>query len=374
MWHVQCCRRTGVTLEVNLIPMSYVARWLALLDTRGVRVDEALAGTRVTLEQLEDPNARVSMPDLIEVMTRGAALAEDPSLGLELGLALKPTAHSWFGIAVMTASTLGEATDLGARYFSLLSPWRIHMLREGARAVMQFDESYDLGPARMLCLECMLGGVVRMGEFLLGHSFAHPEIEFFADFPEAPHHARFHDRMPRVYYNAKRLQARFPAAWLDRPLAFAEPFAYREAVAALDHERRLVGDNDDWLERTRALLAEPERGFPDLDGAAAIFGISSRSLRRHLQARGATFHQLRDDARRARAITLLERSAISHDAIARELGYSDAAGFARAFQRWTGGPPSAYRRQHAERHGRTSATTAASSSADIALTTSVARP
>ena len=325
--------------------VAYVARWVALLDTRGVSVDDALAGTNVSVEQLEELTARVTIPDLIEIITRGSALADDPSLGLELGLALKPTSHSWYGIAAMAAPTLGQVTELGARYFSVLSPWRVHMVREGTRAVMQFEDTADLGPARQVCVECMLGGVLCMGEFLLGHSLAHPDVEFFADFAGAPHHARFRDRLPRIHYGAKRLQAVFPAAWLERPLSFAEPFAYREAVAALDHELRLIGDDDDWLERTRALLAEPERGFPDLDAAAYALGVSSRSLRRHLQARGATFHQLRDDARRAHAITLLEQSTASHDAIARSLGYADAAGFARAFQRWTGKSPATYRRR-----------------------------
>jgi AraC-like DNA-binding protein len=326
--------------------MSYIARWLALLDTRGVGIEEAIAGTRLTLDQLDDPNARVTLPDLIEVIARGAELTDDPSLGLELGLALKPTAHSWFGVAVMTASTLGEATDLGARYLAVrASPWRIHMFRQGARAVMQFDEVRHLGRARMLCLECLLGAVVRMGEFLLGHSFAHPDIEFFADFPDVPHHARFRDQMPRVHYGAGKLQAHFPAAWLDRPLSFAEPFAYREAVAALDQELRIVGETDDWLERTRARLAQPGGGFPDLEEVASRLGLSGRTLRRYLQARGATFHQLRDDARRTRAITLLEQSSSSLEAIARELGYCDAASFTRAFVRWTSASPSAYRRR-----------------------------
>lgn len=323
--------------------MSYVARWIALLDTRGISVDDALAGTRISLEQLEDASARVTIADVIYIIARGVTLAEDPSLGLELGLSLKPAAHAWFGIAMMTAGTLGEALEVGSRFFSVRSPWRFHLSREGAHAVMRFDELYNLGSARMLCLETMLGAVICMGEFLLGPEFAR-DVEFFADFSEVPYHARFADRLPRIHYNTDRLEAHFPVAWLDRPLAFAEPFAHREAVAALDHEKRLVGDDADWLERTRALLAEPERGFPDLDSAASTLGVSSRSLRRHLQASGATFHQLRDDARRSHAITLLEQSTISHDAIARELGYSDAAGFTRAFQRWTGVPPSAYRR------------------------------
>jgi AraC-like DNA-binding protein len=329
-----------------LIPASYVARWLALLDARGVASEQALAGTAITRAMLDDPSTRLSLPAIVKVIAAGAELASDPSLGLEFGLALKPTAHSWFGLGVMTASTLADACELGARYLAVrVSPFRIHMFREGDRAVMQFDQTYDLGRARLLVLECMLGGVIRMGEFLLGHSFAHPDIEFHADFPEPAHHARLRDQLPPARYGMAKNQAWFPAAWLDRRLSFAEPVAYREAVAALDHELRLVGETDDWLERTRALLAEPSSGYPDLDSAAETLAVSSRTLRRHLRARGARFHEIRDEARRTRAITLLEQSRLSLDAIARELRYADAAHFSRAFQRWIGEPPNSYRRR-----------------------------
>lgn len=326
--------------------MSYVAKWVALLDARGVSVDEAIAGTSVTLELLEDPTARVPVADLVWLIMTGARLTEDPSLGLELGLALKPTAHSWYGIAIMTASTVGEATELGARYLATrAAPWRMHILREGNRAAMEFDEVFSLGPARQIVLECLLGGGIRFAEFLLGDAFDRTEIVFHADVSEQPHHERFRDQLPRVRYGMPKLQAWFPAAWLDRPLSFAEPLAVREAVAALDQELLLIGENEDWLERTRALLAQPGNGFPDLDAVAAMLDVSSRTLRRHLQARHARFHELRDEARRARAITLLGQTAMSLDRIAQELGYADAAGFTRAFQRWTGEPPSNYRRR-----------------------------
>ena len=44
-----------------------------------------------------------------------------------------------------------------------------------------------------------------------------------ADDAEQPHHAPFAGRVPRVRYSCPKLQARFPAAWLDRPLSFADP-------------------------------------------------------------------------------------------------------------------------------------------------------
>jgi AraC-like DNA-binding protein len=210
---------------------------------------------------------------------------------------------------------------------------------------MRFIELVPLtGVARTVVLESVLGAAIRLGEFMLGEPFTHPAIEFWSDSPELPHHARFRDRVPRVRYGCPTNEARFPASWLDRPLALREPVANREAVTVLEAERRVLAPGDDLVERTRALLSNPANGFPDLEQAAERLGASSRTLRRHLSRGGTTFQALRDEVRRARAITLLEQSPLAVDDIARELGYADAAGFVRAFQRWTGETPSNYRR------------------------------
>jgi AraC-like DNA-binding protein len=218
---------------------------------------------------------------------------------------------------------------------------------EGDVASMQFVENASLGPMRNLVLEIVLGGIVRLGELMLGISFANPDIELLADYPEQPHHARFHPRMPPVRYDQPVLAARFPASWLTRPLLWHEPIAKREAIAALESERRLLigGDADDWLDKTRTLFADPKNRYPDLDEVAARFHVSSRTLRRQLQKQGATFHALRVEARAARAHSLLTQSALTVDDIARDLGYADAAGFTRAFVRWTQSTPSAYRKK-----------------------------
>jgi AraC-like DNA-binding protein len=326
--------------------MSYLAHWVALLDSRGVAIEQALQDTGISPEMVEDPDARVPLDVLIRVVVRGIQQADDPSIGLELGLSLKPTSHSWFGMAMMTARTLGEACELGVRYMSVVAPWRIALFNEGERGVMQFEEVFNLGPARAVVREVMLGAVVRLGEFLRGHTFAHPDIEFLADFDEEPHHARFRDQLPRVRFGCAKMQARFPAVWLEQPLMFAEPVAQRRALAALDDELRRLGAHDDWVDRIRAVLAHRGNGFPDLEAMAATLETSSRTLRRHLQQEGTRYHELRDEARRAQAITLLEQTTLSLDAIAFELGYANAAGLCRAAQRWLGEPPEAYRRRH----------------------------
>jgi AraC-like DNA-binding protein len=50
-----------------------------------------------------------------------------------------------------------------------------------------------------------------------------------------------------------------------------------------------------------------------------------------------------DEERHARALVLLRSSGLSVKDVAQRLGYSDVANFMRAFKRWTGQTPGAFR-------------------------------
>jgi len=336
--------------ETPLVPVSYCARFVAMLEARGHHADQVLSGTGYTRAQLDAPNARMPLGAAGQMMWNGVKLARDASLGLEFGLALKASSHGWLGFALITCDSLRDAILLGERYMDVrASPWRIRLIVEGDTAIMRFIEMVWVGAMRTVVLEAVLGAVIRLGEFMLGESFAQPAIEYWSDAPEQPYHHRFRDQVPRVRYNCATNEARFPARWLDRPHALREPVANREAIFALEAERKLLDPSDDLFERARALLANPANRFPDLEEAASRLLVSSRTLRRHLSRNATTFQALRDELRRARAITLLEQSQLPIDDVAESLGYSDAAGFVRAFQRWTGETPNSYRKRARQR-------------------------
>ena len=140
-------------------------------------------------------------------------------------------------------------------------------------------------------------------------------------------------------------QARIPAAWLSLPLALSDPAAARAALAALERELAVFGDeDDDVVGRVRALIDDPSFAFGDIEAAASRLHVSSRTLRRHLKQEGTSYQDLLADARKTRATTLLRGSDASIEQIATALGYADAANFARAFQKWTGKSPSSFRK------------------------------
>ncbi|MDQ3232941.1 MAG: helix-turn-helix transcriptional regulator, partial [Pseudobdellovibrionaceae bacterium] len=82
-----------------------------------------------------------------------------------------------------------------------------------------------------------------------------------------------------------------------------------------------------------------------LEAFARDFGISPSSLRRKLREEGQNFHDLRESIRKQRSLYFLNQTHKSIDAIAAATGYSESSTFHRAFKKWTGLTPQAYRQK-----------------------------
>jgi AraC-like DNA-binding protein len=74
--------------------------------------------------------------------------------------------------------------------------------------------------------------------------------------------------------------------------------------------------------------------------------IGTRTLQRRLEESGTTFSALRQDVLRDQVERWVSDAAIPLSEIAERAGFSDAATFGRAFKRWTGLAPGAYRNAH----------------------------
>jgi AraC-like DNA-binding protein len=80
-----------------------------------------------------------------------------------------------------------------------------------------------------------------------------------------------------------------------------------------------------------------------LRDAAVAIGLPPRSLQRRLALMGTTFERLVDDWRRGEAQQLMADPETGTTEIALRLGYTDPSHFIRAFRRWEGMSPTAFR-------------------------------
>jgi AraC-like DNA-binding protein len=83
--------------------------------------------------------------------------------------------------------------------------------------------------------------------------------------------------------------------------------------------------------------------WPSSEQVAARLSVSLQHLRRRLRAEGTSIGQIREQILMDAAIASLTRGHEPVSQLSARLGFSEPSAFRRAFRRWTGCPPGAYR-------------------------------
>jgi AraC-like DNA-binding protein len=139
----------------------------------------------------------------------------------------------------------------------------------------------------------------------------------------------------------------FPGAWLQHSLPADDAELQRllaRQIALLETRH-----GDEFPEQVRSVLrAALMTGHAGADEIAALFSMHSRTLNRRLGAFHTSFRQLVDEGRFAIARELLECTELDVSGIAGALDYADASAFTRAFRRWSGTTPAAWRAHRTE--------------------------
>lgn len=100
-----------------------------------------------------------------------------------------------------------------------------------------------------------------------------------------------------------------------------------------------------WTARLRRRLRGSIGGtdWPVLEEVAREFNVAPTTLRRRLDAEGASFQGVKDDLRRDAAIHYLCNTQLSVPEVAGLLCFHEVSAFRRAFKKWTGVRPTHYR-------------------------------
>jgi AraC-like DNA-binding protein len=119
------------------------------------------------------------------------------------------------------------------------------------------------------------------------------------------------------------------------------PSAHRLDEPNLSHDfGSITGD------LRRVLRTELLRGTCSANTVARFFSMHRRTLHRHLRMEGFAFRQVADEIRFEIACELLENTYMALSQVAAALQYSELSAFTRAFRRWSGQSPSAWRASH----------------------------
>jgi AraC-like DNA-binding protein len=326
----------------RLIPLT-----LKLLEARGV--------SQLERNQLLDGLPPVSLETLAEVtaplasvqslLARAETLARVPAFGLSLATAVPRGTYAQLEFIARLACTLEEAMSSVGQYYRLLNKGAdIAYVERGDCAGLEITvHGRNDGWGRHLN-EYTLALFHRITQELLPtwqptHVwFAHPEPE-----PDAVRALTEYFGV-RPTFGAATCGMDGPEELMDSPLSTADAELQQllraQATRTLEDDVPLAALASKLRDELKRRLGKEALV---IEAVAPALGCSARTLQRKLRDEGLSYQEVLDAVRAQVAKAWLSNKRRSVGDLADLLGYSEPSAFDRAFRRWTGQTPSAWR-------------------------------
>ncbi|KAA2258805.1 AraC family transcriptional regulator [Solihabitans fulvus] len=331
-------------MQTRTIAIHYVRAALRGARRGGRDVSEVLVAAGISPALLDDTRARVTADQYTRLVRSLWEFLDDEFMGF----GSKPSRRGTFPMMCLLAvhcRDLGSALRRGWAFYRLFEGSPQVSIVEGDDGVVRFElamSGFD-DPDHFLT-ESLLMLWHRFSSWLIGHRIPLRRADFA--YPEPAHGVEYHlvFGCPPVF-DAAGTALSFDRRFLDMPVVQDEVTLrryLRQAPAEL-LSRRDYGV--DLAAQVRRILGNGIAGGeqPSVTEVAARLDVSAPTLRRRLTAEGTSFRDVREQLLRDQAVASLVRGNESVEALALRLGFSEASAFHRAFKRWTGSSPGAYR-------------------------------
>lgn len=336
----------NILLRERRYPPIRIALAVEALTELGAKSQDLLRACDLQLHELQDPQVRVSSLQLLGVLRNAVSLGLGPGIGLRVGLRFHASCYGMLGYALLCAPTLRATFDTGLRYYQLGNGmFAAEWLEQDNAAIWRFTSDDLLGlpdtdPALASVIrDLSLASLITIFKDVMGQWCVPVRVVLHGEPP--PHAAEIEQALgcPLVFrqpYN----EVHYPAAWLERSPQLANPIT----AAQVSQECARLLEQWNWQrgDTTRRVVEQLTRNpghFPTLEALATTLCMTSRTLRRRLEAEGSSYSALLDEVRCALAQDYLRTPKLSIDDIAAALDFSDTASFRRAYKRWTGKTP-----------------------------------
>lgn len=324
------------------IDANLVRRMIAAADD-AVSTDELLEIVGLTSLAPDPMRARPVPDEAAYAMLERATGHGDHGLPMRYGDGLEPGMVGALGHAMATASTVGDALTRLARYVLVISDTLEYELR-AVDGGAEFHLLGRTGPRRgtQLANECAVAAITSVLRQIAGSPVRPASVTFrHAPPPTTADHERWFGC--RVHFEAPATSLRFSGRTLATRTRLGDAGLSAYLLAQLDDLHAEQSERSVVL-RVRAAVADTLcDGVPSKTDIARRLGMSERTLHRRLAEHDETFQAVVDQVRLDVARSLLTDGNRPLGEVAYFTGFSAQSGFTRAFKRWTGQTPLAYR-------------------------------
>jgi len=306
------------------------------LNIHGIDADSLFKEVGLEPRLLNDSDGRYPVKKMFKLWSLAVDRTGDPCFGLTVGTQWHPTTWHALGYAWFASATLEEALKRLARCSAMITTAGEFLLEERlADFKLTLLPRYLEMPRPAAVMDAVMTNIIIMCRVSYGDDFKPLRVSFSHGGDGCRRRRQEFFRSP-IEYGAEENGVLFDKPSLRRPLATAN--------AELAHSSdRVIAEYLSRISVKAILIDLLPSGEVTEESLAASLNLSQSSLQRRLKKEGTTYRAVLQEVRCNLAGRMLGDGSKTLNEIAFLLGFAELSAFSRAFKRWTGMAPSAYR-------------------------------
>lgn len=331
------------------IPFLTLPNWIKAAALCGFNIEPVFREQGIATDLIHLESTTVIPAQLQQVMEACVARARHHHYPFMLGETFAFEYMPDIGTFLTTSSTLRDTLRVFDWVRELINPAlnvRLEERGDEASLVLDIQGEEALPPVAAYFTESTFASIYKFGRTLLGERALFGRL--CLRYPAPPYAEQYRKYFGiEVRFGQPQHALVFPRSLLDVPLEGAFPALHRQAEYRV--ERQLTNLPKSVTPASIVALIEqtfaqrPELLGQGIERMAEALGLHHRTLQRRLQDEGQGYSDLQGKARFRKAADWLHDETLSIEAISERLGFSDRRSFTRAFTRWAGMSPSAFR-------------------------------
>ncbi len=304
------------------------------LDTRhiingleGFENEQVVAGHRLELSAAR------------KMWHRADALAQDPLLGLKIGLSQDYRAIGVLAPVIWHSPTVRMALNNLVNFQTLISEsgsYRIDEIKEQHVIHCEYVAAPNIVPVNAHQVLAVIIGTVGIISAISNNVVSVKRLYLP---PSLDATLMAQNLGCEVVNQESNLTICFASEHFDTPLLGCDQHLYKITMAYAEELLRTKRAGLALMDSVKSLIESSGFSTANIEQVESSLGLHKRTLQRNLFEQGSSFRQLKEEVLKEQAASLLLRKKMEIEAVATELGYSEPSAFHRAFKSWFGVTP-----------------------------------
>ena len=325
----------------DTISNALIREALSVAASRGLNIVNIANKAGISAELLTSTKARVPVNQSAQLWVELAKSMNDEFLGMDTH-PMRRGSYKVLAKLAFGADTLEQAIQDILKFLALiLDDIYGELVQEGSKAFLILHDRDQ--PKRMFTYSTFLMLVHSLMCWLSDQRISFHRMSFRCHQPVEiqDYRVRFCEN---IEFNAEQNKIEFDAHYLKHKIK-KDKQALNEFLKHAPYNLivRFKNENSLSLQIRRQLILQPPSEWAELKDIAQQMNMSTATIQRRLKQEGVSYQQLKNNIRCDIAIERLSKTNDSIQSISDDLNFHDPSAFHRAFKKWTGVSPGAYR-------------------------------